>query len=183
MLATQTQQTFLALEEKTIGEMSLQEIQAELASLAPHIGRIHQAIAQQQAHLETMQDRARQLVRAAKSHNMVLPAGFQPTEKIDVHVVGGPTYIEHMLRDWRNLVVDALEINPHKLAEKITPLVTEKDGHLDFLEGINLPLVPRKIEILNFDYGQLAALPLPSPEIAVKPEEVKDPLDESLKKA
>jgi hypothetical protein len=99
-------------------------------------------------------------------------------------VVGGPTYIEHMLKDWRNMVIDALEINPHKLREKINPFVVEKDGNLEFIEGFNIPLVPRKIETIHFDYQQLAALPLPQAEPAIiQAEAVGDPLEEPLGKS
>lgn len=191
MLATPFQPPLISLDEiiqqgRAASDMSLEEIQAELCNIAPHIGRTQQAIAAQQNNLENLETRARELVNAAKSKTNTAyhaPQGFSLEKKIDVHVVGGPTYIEHMLRDWRNLVVDALEINPDKLREKILSLITEKNGHLQFIDGINLPILPRHIETLNFDYEQLAALPLPpKPSIVIQTEPVDDPLEEPLGK-
>jgi hypothetical protein len=166
-------------------EMSLDAINTELATLAPQIGQLHQAIADQQAQLSLMKQRAYQLMRAAKAKNPEFksPQGLSVSQQVDVHVVGGPSYLEHMMRDWRSLVIDAIEINPNKLREKIAPFIVEREGNLQFIEGVNLPLVPIKVEVLDCDYSTLAALPEPTaPAILVQPEKVSDPLDESLEK-
>ncbi len=190
MIATKTQTSYLAFEGnppqgKNPAEMSLEAITAELDSLAPHIGHLQAKIAAEQAHLQLAQERARHLLRAAKANNAAYkaPQGFLITEKVDVHLVGGPSYIEHMLRDWRELTIGALEINPAKLHEKVAPFIVEGQDGLEFMQGMNqLPIMPRKIEVIEFDYQHLASLPLPQPQIVIKPEEISDPLNEELSK-
>lgn len=189
MLATKPDyqyQPFEGLPAQAISasEMSLEEIQQELGTLAPHIGQMHQRISAQQAHLNMVQERTQQLIRAARVKNpeFQAPQGLSIAQKLDVHVVGGPSFLELMLRDWREITLDALEINAEKLSKRISPYIIEREGQPELLEGMNLPVRTRKVEVLNFDYQALAALPLPEPTIVIKPEPTPDPLGEELPK-